>query len=178
MKYAIFQIKLRRLILLLVTTTCATIDKPRAAWNGEHDKYHIMSEERVHIPGKPDSRKLRVLLVDDEIDIAFSLKIGLERSGFGVDSFTDPEKALSNFRIGAYDIALIDIKMPRINGFELFEKLRGIDVEVKYCFMTAYEMYYESLKKKYSNLNISCVIKKPIELENLVRLLLDCTDTG
>lgn len=139
--------------------------------------YYIMSEERVHIPGKRDS-KLRVLLVDDEIDIAFSLKIGLEQSGFVVDSFADPEKALSDFRTGAYDIALIDIKMPRINGFELLEKLKGIDAEVKYCFMTAYEVYYESLKKNYSNLNIDCVIKKPIELENLVVLLLDCIDTG
>src|SRR5205823_6354063 len=109
--------------------------------------YHMMSEERGHIPGKEDSRILRVLLVDDEIDIAFSLQIGLEQSGFIVDSFTDPEKALSNFRAGTYDVALIDIKMPRINGFELCEKLRDIDEEVKYCFMTAYEVYYESLKK-------------------------------
>jgi len=116
---------------------------------------------------------LRILIIDDEIDVAFSLKMGLEQRGFTVDSFTDADKALSNFRAGEYDVALIDIKMPRINGFELFEKLSSIDEEVKYCFMTAYEAYYESLKKDYSNLNIGCFIKKPIELGNLVTLLRD-----
>jgi two-component system, OmpR family, response regulator ChvI len=118
-------------------------------------------------------RILRVLIVDDEIDVGFSLKMGLEQRGFTVDSFTDAEKVLSNFRAGIYDAVLIDIKMPRINGFELFEKLSSIDQEVKYCFMTAYELYYESLKKEYSNLNVDCFIKKPIELGNLVTLLRD-----
>jgi DNA-binding response OmpR family regulator len=164
----------------LQSTLSATIDKPRAASNSETGTakgnitaHNMLSAGRVHLPGKRDLRMLRVLIVDDEIDIAFSLKMGLEQRGFIVDSFTDAEKALSNFSAGVYDVALIDIKMPRINGFELFEKLSSIDEEVKYCFMTAYEVYYESLKKDYSNLDVDCFIKKPIELGNLVTLLRD-----
>jgi DNA-binding response OmpR family regulator len=128
-----------------------------------------MSEQQGPEAVAPEPRKLRVLLVDDEIDVAFSLKVGLEQSGFVVDSFTDPEKALANFRACAYDVALIDIKMPRMNGFDLYEKLRKIDEKVRYCFMTAYEIYYETLRKDYPWLNsIKCHIQKPIEPDDLV----------
>ena len=94
---------------------------------------------------------------------------GLEDHGFKIDSFNDPQTALSNFRFGVYDIALIDIKMPQMNGFDLYRKLRKIDDKVKYCFMTAYEVYYETLRKDYPTLKVGCFIKKPIEIEDLVR---------
>ncbi|MGC2570142.1 MAG: response regulator, partial [Candidatus Nitrosopolaris sp.] len=85
-----------------------------------------------------------------------TFKKGLEDNGFEVDSFNDPQIALSNFTAGTYDIALIDIKMPKINGFDLYRKLRNTDYKVKYCFMTAYEVYYETLKKDYPTLNVGC----------------------
>jgi two-component system, OmpR family, response regulator ChvI len=110
----------------------------------------------------------RILLVDDEFDITYTLKQGLEDRGFKVDPFNDPLEALSYFRCGMYDLALIDIRMPHMNGFELYRKLRKIDDKVKYCFMTAYEVYYQTLKKDYPTLDIGCFIRKPIKLEELV----------
>jgi two-component SAPR family response regulator len=59
--------------------------------------------------------------------------------------------------------------MPQINGFELYRKLRNIDDKVKYCFMTAYEVYYKTLRKDYPTLDIGCFIKKPFKLEDLIR---------
>ena len=86
-----------------------------------------------------------------------------------VDSFNDPHIALSNFSPGTYDIALIDIKMPQMNGFDLYRKLKNIDDNVKYCFMTAYGVYYETLKKDYPGLNVGWFIRKPINTEELVK---------
>jgi two-component SAPR family response regulator len=119
----------------------------------------------------PESRQFKVLIVDDEIDIAFSLRMCLQHSSLTVDSFNEPEAALSNFKAGKYDIALIDIKMPQMNGFDLCEKLRNIDDKVKYCFMTAYEGYYETLKMDHPTLNIDCFMTKPIQLGDLVAVI-------
>jgi len=121
--------------------------------------------------GNPASRQFNVLIVDDEIDIAFSLRMCLEQSGLTVDSFNEPEAALFNFKAGKYDIALIDIKMPQMNGFDLYAKLRKIDDKVKYCFMTAYEGYYETLKKDHPTLNVECFMTKPIQLGDLIAVI-------
>lgn len=88
--------------------------------------------------------------------------------GFEVDSFNDPELALSNFSAGVYDVALIDIKMPKMNGFDLYRKLKNIDDNVKYCFITASRIYYDTLKKDYSDLDVDWFIRKPINTEQLV----------
>ena len=71
------------------------------------------------------------MVVDDEYDITFTLQAGLEDGDFGVDTFTDPELALSNFKSGLYDLVLIDIKMPKINGFVLYELLKTVDPGVR-----------------------------------------------
>jgi DNA-binding response OmpR family regulator len=119
---------------------------------------------------KPKSAN-KILLIDDESDITISLKQGLEDEGFKVDAFTDPQEALTGFKAGVYDLALIDIRMPEMNGFELYRKLRTIDDKVKYCFMTAYEVYYQTLRKDYPTLDIGCFIRKPFKLEDLIREL-------
>jgi DNA-binding response OmpR family regulator len=71
--------------------------------------------------------KRRILVVDDEPDITTSLQIGLEASGFDVDAFTDPELVLSRFRPNLYDFVLVDIVMPEIDGFALYERLKKVD---------------------------------------------------
>jgi DNA-binding response OmpR family regulator len=71
--------------------------------------------------------KKRILLVDDEYDIALAFKISLENNGFTVDTFNDPEEALSNFKAGLFDLLLIDVKMPKMNGFELYREIEKID---------------------------------------------------
>ncbi len=113
--------------------------------------------------------KNRILVVDDEPDITLTFTKVLEAEGFQVDSFDDPHLALSNFNAGTYDIALIDIKMPQMNGFDLYRKLKNVDDNVLYCFMTAYEVYYERLKKDYPGLNVGWFMRKPINSELLLR---------
>jgi DNA-binding response OmpR family regulator len=114
------------------------------------------------------SKKKKILLVDDEPDITFSLKIGLEDNGFAVDTFNDAVLALSNFKAGMYDLILLDVKMPQINGFELYEKIREIDSKVKACFITAHEVYYHSLKEIFPDIDYDCYVK-PISIDDLVR---------
>ena len=109
----------------------------------------------------------RLLLVDDEPDVIFTFKKGLEAHGFVVDAFNDPVLALSNFKPGVYGLLLLDVKMPQINGFELYEKIKKIDSEVKACFITAHEVYYESLKEIFPTMDLDCYVK-PIEIEDLV----------
>ena len=84
----------------------------------------------------------RILVVDDEPDIAQVLKMGLEDNGFVVDTYNDPLDTISNFKADTYDLLLIDIKMPKMTGFELYNKLRQIDEKAKICFITAYETLF------------------------------------
>ena len=100
------------------------------------------------------SPKGRILLVDDEQDITTIAKKGLQRSGFEVDTFNNPLEALSSFKDNQYDVALLDIRMPSMNGFDLYKKLRKIDSNIKVCFITAFEMYEEEFKKMFPSYNI------------------------
>ena len=118
--------------------------------------------------------KKRILLVDDEPDIIGILKVGLEDNGFKVDAFTDPQEALSSFKASAYDLLLLDVRMPKMNGFELYEQIKKIDNnnnnnKAKVCYITAYEINYEKIREEFPSLEVSCFIKKPIEIQDLVR---------
>lgn len=118
------------------------------------------------------TKNLKVLLVDDEPDLTTVFSIGLEDNGFNVDAFNDPLLALSVFKKGSYDLILLDYKMPNMNGFELYKEIRKIDKKTKVCFITAFEVYHEELRKRfhsmYDNENIK-LIQKPIEIDELVK---------
>jgi DNA-binding response OmpR family regulator len=118
------------------------------------------------------TRNQRILVVDDEPDLTTVFSMGLEDNGFKVDAFNDPLLALAEFKKGSYDLILLDYRMPNMNGFELYTEIRKIDDKVKICFMTAFEIYYEELRKKfhsaYDNEDIK-LIQKPIEIDELVR---------
>ena len=116
-----------------------------------------------------DNRTNRILLVDDEQDITLSFTNGLKQNGFEVDAFNDPEEALVNFKPRWYGLLLLDIRMPKINGFELHKKLSNKDKNVKVCYMTAYELYYDALKKDYPSLDVGCFIQKPTSIDELVK---------
>jgi DNA-binding response OmpR family regulator len=108
------------------------------------------------------------MVVDDEYDISFTLQAGLEDGGFDVDAFTDPELAISSFKPGLYDLVLIDIKMPKIDGFVLYERLKTVDPIVKVCFLTA--MYRDEIREvKHCALNKDLFVQKPITNEDLIR---------
>jgi two-component system, OmpR family, response regulator ChvI len=113
----------------------------------------------------------RILYVDDNNDILLTIKEGLEYHGFIVDTFSNPLEALSSFKPELYDLVLIDVKMPQMSGFEFHHELRKKTVygtEIKSCFITAYEVYFETLKKEFPELYEGCFIRKPIKIEDLV----------
>src|SRR5919197_3480051 len=115
----------------------------------------------------------RILVVDDDPDITFTFKLGLEADkSFEVYTFTDPSEALSNFRPHFYDLLLVDINMPELNGFVLCTRILKIDVNVRICFITAGDANIEALREIYPTLSIGCFIKKPVEIEYLVKRLL------
>jgi two-component system, OmpR family, response regulator ChvI len=117
----------------------------------------------------PDSKKARILIVDDEEDITLILKKGLEKYGYEIDAFNDPLLALSSFRAGSYDLILLDIRMPKMDGFELYQELQKVDGKVKVCFMTAFEVYYEALKELFPDTYSSvCFVKKPFSIQDFV----------
>ena len=118
----------------------------------------------------PIEGKNRILIVDDEQDIAKLFKVALERAGFVADVFNDPLESLSSYRIGVYDLLLLDIKMPQMSGFELYNNIKQIDDKVKVCFMTAFEEYYDEFKKQFPHLKeTECFIRKPVGVEDLIR---------
>ena len=118
-------------------------------------------------------------MIDDEPDVIYTTRKVLEINGFTVDSYTDPILALSNFRPGLYDLLLLDIKMPKINGFELYQKMKEIDSNVKICFLTASELFYEEYRKldAYPRLDKQYFIQKPIRSEELIRQLNEISDS-
>ena len=110
------------------------------------------------------SENKKILLVDDEADIALALSLGLESNGFSVDTFTSSITALTNFKSDFYKLALLDIKIPEMDGIELYKKIRDKDKKIKVCFVSAYDVDYHTVKE-YS----TCIIKKPITLEDLLK---------
>jgi DNA-binding NtrC family response regulator len=112
----------------------------------------------------------RILIVDDEPDIISVFKMVLEMNDFEVDAYNDPLSALSNFKQNAYGLVILDIRMPHINGFELYKKIRAVDDKVNVCFMTAFEDYRQEFKKSFPMLDeIKCFIRKPNAVEDLVK---------
>jgi DNA-binding response OmpR family regulator len=112
----------------------------------------------------------RILVVDDEYDICLAVKAVLEENGFKVDSYTDASQALQNFRNGLYDLVILDVIMPEMDGFRLYERIKKLDDKVAICFLTATDnAYYENLKENYSSINENCVIHKPVDNEYLLK---------
>ena len=112
----------------------------------------------------------RILLVDDEYDINLTIKVVLEENGFKVDSFTDASQALQNFRNRLYDLVILDVIMPEMDGFRLYEKIKKLDDKVAFCLLTTTDdAYYKILKENYPSINENCVIHKPVDNECLLK---------
>jgi len=112
----------------------------------------------------------RIMVVDDEPDLTLFYSMSLEYHGFEVESFNNPKKALSNFKPDYYDLVVLDIKMPNMDGFELYSEIQKIDSKANVCFLTASELYYEEFRKKeYNALDKELFIRKSIENEELIK---------
>jgi DNA-binding response OmpR family regulator len=90
---------------------------------------------------KNNNKKKKILIVDDEPDVNMVLRKVLELNGFNADSYEDPVLALEHFNAGVYDLIPLDIKMPVIDGFHLYQEMKKIDSKVKVRFLTASELY-------------------------------------
>jgi two-component system, OmpR family, response regulator ChvI len=111
----------------------------------------------------------KILIVDDEPDITSTFDMILEMNGFEVDTYNDPSLALSNFKPNSYGLALLDIRMPKMNGFELYKKIKEIDKNMEVCFITAFEDYREEFKESFPELQeAKYFIRKPKAIEDLV----------
>jgi two-component system catabolic regulation response regulator CreB/two-component system response regulator ChvI len=126
----------------------------------------------------------RILVVDDEEDITITFKAGIEDSNNKTDAnkrievytSNNPVVALSEFKPHLYDLLLVDIKMPHMNGFELCEKILVIDINVKVCFMSAVEINREGLREIYPSLGLGCFIRKPVTMDYLVERIVSELD--
>ena len=145
-------------------------------------KQKIEEEEGLHNQAR--GRRKRILLVDDEPDHCMVYQIVLEGAGFECIPYTDSVKALQEFRPSYYGLVILDIKMPKLDGFALCEKIRELDKTVQIIFITASEGYYENFIKQYypalsNDININC-LRKPIgneELIQIVNMTIATTDT-
>ncbi len=112
----------------------------------------------------------RILVVDDEPDLTKLCSLALEYHGFKVDTFNDPQEALSNYKPDYYDLVILDIKMPKMDGFQLYDEIKKKDHKAKVCFLTASELYYEEFRKReYNAIDKNLFIRKPIENEELLK---------
>jgi two-component system sensor histidine kinase VicK len=142
----------------------------------KYHQYESTAIKTTNISNSFNSQKTklkRIFLVDDDYDHTTTFKAGLEIAGFEVDAYNDSTIALSNFKPNYYDLLLIDIKMPKVNGFELSEKIFKVDDKVKVWFISAYDVYYKTLKKeaplKLKETILDHILQKPVEIDNLVK---------
>jgi two-component system, OmpR family, response regulator ChvI len=126
----------------------------------------------------------RILLVDDEPDITMAISIALEADGFEVHSYNSPKLALFNFKPDYYDLAILDIMMPEMDGFRLYNQMKNIDGRIEICFITAADKTYyegpqqeqkqnksvqEKISPEFCALNEEIFLQKPISNGDLIR---------
>jgi CheY-like chemotaxis protein len=115
----------------------------------------------------------KILLVDNEADITYALENALENYGYSIYSFNDSMLALNSYKSNFYDLVILDIKMPKMDGFELYNKIKERDPKVKICFLTASELFYEEFRKtRYmlgEKFGEEYFIQKPIKTDELVQ---------
>ncbi|MGC2572027.1 MAG: response regulator [Candidatus Nitrosopolaris sp.] len=126
----------------------------------------------------------RILIVDDYEDVTMTFKAGIEDSNNNTDvnkridvyTSNNPAVALSEFKPNFYDLLLVDINMPHMNGFELSEKILAIDINVKVCFMSSGEINREALREIYPAISVGCFIRKPVTIDYLVKRIMSELD--
>jgi DNA-binding response OmpR family regulator len=115
-------------------------------------------------------QQYRILLVDDEADILHVLKRGLEINGFQVEGYSSPQEVLVSFKPSTYDLAILDIRMPGLSGFQLYREIRKIDPTITACFLSAFEVHPNEFKIVFpSMMEVKAIIKKPVSINHLLR---------
>ena len=122
-------------------------------------------------------KRKRIMIVDDDNDCTFTFKIVLERYGFKAYPFNSAYLALVEFRSDFYDLAILDIILPGMNGFQLYRELKKIDKNLKVCFLSAGQLLYLD-DLDVSKIDASCFIRKPIENQRLVQRVEDLIEAN
>ena len=121
----------------------------------------------------PDATIKRIMIVDacDDVNLTFKIVLSESDRRLRVQSFTDPVDALREFKPDFYHLVIIDILLPKMNGFELYDKLRKLDSKVKICFMTTGSeiILKKFMKEAFPELDPNCYISKPIANEDLLK---------
>ena len=143
-------------------------------------KYEVEDYRSLDVSN--NARK-KILIVDDEPDVTFTIKVILTSNGYQVDAFEDAEEALANFRNEVYSLAFLDIKMPKMNGFDLYKKLLEIDRDIKVCFLTAlgeFDDYYRQYRKEdvAPVWGVRHIVRKPIDNSKLLEEVSIMTTTA
>jgi len=136
-----------------------------------------VTQVRTITAKKKQSFWKRILIIDDEADTTLTLKEGIDNYNndgnandkrIEVVTFNDPLMALSEFKPNLYDLILVDINLPGMNGFELCEKILEIDINVRVCFMSSGEVNREALREIHPAVSLGCFIKKPVAIDRLI----------
>ena len=118
-------------------------------------------------------KKLRILLVDDEPDVVEVFERGLKLVGMRVDAYTSPQEALQYFKPNTYDLAILDIRMPDMTGFQLHREMKKRDPSITTCFLSAFEIQPEEFKSVFPSMDsVKIVIKKPISINGLLKQII------
>ena len=137
----------------------------------------IIEPETKEPPKSPFIK--RILVVDDDPDLTLTFKAGLDghyygdnnKKKFEVYSYNDPLLVLTEFKPQFYDLLLTDIDMPKMNGFQLCEKILELDVNIRVCFMSALEVNIQALRELYPKVSFGCYIEMPVTIEYLIKRL-------
>jgi two-component system, OmpR family, response regulator ChvI len=111
----------------------------------------------------------KILIVDDESDITESFGLALEDCGFEVDKYNDPAVALASFKPNVYGLLILDIKMPKMDGFDLYYKIKKIDKKAKVFFISAFDIERTEISRKSPGLKIENFLPKPIQIPELIK---------
>jgi CheY-like chemotaxis protein len=170
---------------ILYKMTCSFHHSYTSATNADNHQSYVQNQKHdtTTVKEKQEAKDpflKRILIVDDESDVALTFKVGLEgyyfqdneKRRFEVHAYNNPVLALSEFKPHFYDLMLVDVSMPKMNGFQLCEKIIELDENVRVCFMSAAEINIEALREVYPKLGFGCFMIKPLTIEYLVKRLL------
>jgi DNA-binding response OmpR family regulator len=132
------------------------------------------STANIIASGDKDRYWKRILIIDDSSDITTTFKIGIENNNINSDkkidahTYNDPRAVLLDFEPDVYDLLLIDINMPYINGFQLSERILEIDINVKICYMSSGEINRDALREVHPSISLGCFMRKPVSIDYFI----------
>jgi DNA-binding NtrC family response regulator len=142
--------------------------------NKDYNNESLRNRSKEDSNEDKDKPIAKLLVVDDDSDIVQVLKIGLQKNGFLVNAFTNPQEALQSFKSNAeaYCLMLSDVRMPELSGIQLARKVKEINPGVKVILMTAFEIRDNEFSKVFPSMHVDGFVQKPIRIGDLTNKIL------